>query len=419
MLDRVFKYPGIVVRLRSSLLASSLDALAARLLQRGHSQRGIREYVRAAAHLAYWLEVEQISLSALTEENVASFIQDHLPRCCCPVPSGIPVRKLRCALTHLLIVLRQSGRIPPQPTAPKLPTDILIDAFETYLRSTCGARPSTSIVYIRFVRQFLESKHETGPFHVGAIERRDLVAFIEKKAVRYKPSTAQLAATALRSFLKFLQMRGFCEGWLIEAVPRVPEWTLSRLPKSLTREQLKRLLASFDRTTSIGRRDYAMALCLSQLGLRAREVVQLLLDDIDWRAGTLRIVRNKSRRGNLLPLPPLVGRAIAAYLRRGRPTTNERSVFVRHSPPIGARMHRRTVSTAMYRAFKRAQLDLPSRGAHVLRHTVATLLVQGGATLKEVADLLGHRSLDTTVIYTKVDLPRLAEVALPWPEAHP
>jgi integrase len=129
-------------------------------------------------------------------------------------------------------------------------------------------------------------------------------------------------------------MSGFCEARLIAAVPRVAEWTLSRLPKNLTREQLDRLLASFDRSTSIGRRDYAMTLCLSQLGLRAQEVVQLLFDDIGWRAGTLQIVRYKSRRANLLPLPPLLGRAIAAYLRRGRPTTNERWVFVRHSSQL-------------------------------------------------------------------------------------
>ncbi len=260
-------------------------------------------------------------------------------------------------MTHLLTVLREAERIPQQPTAPKGPVDILSEAFEIHLRSTCGATPSTSSVYTRFVRQFLEGKYGSGPINVRAIKRRDLVSFIEEKAVRYKPSTAQHAATALRSYLRFLQMSGFCEARLIAAVPRVAEWTLSRLPKSLTREQLHRLLASFDRSTSIGRRDYAMTLCLSQLGLRAREVVQLLFDDIDWRAGTLQIVRNKSRRANLLPLPPLIGRAIAAYLRRGRPTTNERWVFVRHTPPIGARMHRRSVSSVTYRAFKRAQLD--------------------------------------------------------------
>lgn len=416
MLDRVFRYPGTVARLRSNVFGGSLDLLAARLHERGHSRRGIREYIRSAAHLGYWLEVEKISLLTLTEQVVTSFIQDHVPRCCCPVPSGASARKLRGAMRHLLTVLRESGRIPPLPTVPKRSVDILIEAFETHLSSTCGASSSTVLVYTRFVHQFLESKYGTAPINVREINRRDLVAFIEEKAVRYKPSTAQLAATALRSFLKFLQMSGFCEAPLVEAVPRVPEWTLSRLPKSLTREQLDRLLASFDRTTSISRRDYAMTLCLSQLGLRASEVVQLSLDDIEWRAGTMRIARNKSRRANLLPLPPLVGRAIAAYLRRGRPTTDERSVFVLHAPPIGARMHRRTVSTVMYRAFKRAQLAPPSKGAHVLRHTAATLMVQGGATLKEVADILGHRSLDTTVIYTKVDLPRLAEVALPWPE---
>lgn len=196
MLDRVFRYPGIVARLRTNVLGSSLDVLAARLRQRGHSRRGIREYIRAAAHLGYWLEVGKISLSTLTEQVVTSFIQDHLPRCCCPVPTGAPARKLPGALRHVLTVLRESRRIPPQPSAPKRSVDILVEAFETHLRSTCGASSSTVRMYTRFVQQFLESKYGTAPIHVRAIKRGDLVAFIEEKAVRYKPRTVQLAATA-------------------------------------------------------------------------------------------------------------------------------------------------------------------------------------------------------------------------------
>ncbi len=159
-----------------------------------------------------------------------------------------------------------------------------------------------------------------------------------------------------------------------------------------------------------------MTLCLAQMGLRAGEVAALSLDDIDWRAGTLRLARAKERRASVLPLPAQVGRALVSYLRNGRPPTRGRQVFVRRRAPRGEPITSSSVSAVVRRAFTRARIDVPIRGAHVLRHTAATRMVRGGASLKEVADILRHRSLDTVMIYTKLDLPTLAEVAQPWPE---
>jgi len=158
-----------------------------------------------------------------------------------------------------------------------------------------------------------------------------------------------------------------------------------------------------------------MALCMSQLGLRSHEVAHLRLDDIDWRAGTIQI-GGKSRRTSVLPLPADVGRAIVAYLRRGRPTTSERFIFIRHFMPAGTAMTAHAIRAAIRKAFARTGYVLPCMGTHVLRHTAATRMVRAGATIKEVADVLRHRCIDTTALYTKVDLPRLAEVAFPWPE---
>jgi integrase len=159
-----------------------------------------------------------------------------------------------------------------------------------------------------------------------------------------------------------------------------------------------------------------MLLCLASLGLRAKEVAELSLDAIDWRAGTLTIATSKARRAHRLPLPATVGRAIAKYLRSGRPVTAVRHVFVRHFPPIGAPLTSAVVTRAVQRAFRRSGLDVASRGAHTLRHTAATAMVRAGVSLKAVADVLRHRSLDTTALYTKVDLPRLREVSRSWPE---
>ena len=221
---------------------------------------------------------------------------------------------------------------------------------------------------------------------------------------------------ALRSFLRFLQMKGLCAARLVNAVPYIPAWKLSGIPNYLTKEQLDELLSSFDRKTPTGRRDYAIAICLARLGLRRKEASQLTLDDIDWRSGSLHIISSKSRRFSSLPLPEDLGKAIVDYLRNGRPPTEERRVFVCHRHRVGAPLKSAAIGTIIRRRFKRIGMKVPSRGTHILRHTVATHMVQQGVNIKEVADFLRHRSLDTAVIYTKVNLPMLLEVALPWPK---
>jgi integrase len=187
----------------------------------------------------------------------------------------------------------------------------------------------------------------------------------------------------------------------------------------MTDEQLRQFLACFDQSTPTGRRDYAMALCQVDLGLRVSEVSMLHLEDIGWRNATLRIDGGKSGRTRELPLIDGVGRAIADYLRNGRPVTTCRRIFVRHTVPVGTAIGTGLIRGMIRRAFSRVEGCAHWKGTHVLRHTAATRLHRHGASLKEVADLLGHRSIDTTTIYTKVDLPTLATVALPWPEDQP
>jgi len=293
--------------------------------------------------------------------------------------------------------------------------DRLLSAFDKHLQSVRGATVQTRREYGRYVHEFLQDSFGKAKVDVAALGAGDLIEFVAERAKHCKPGTAKLIATSLRSFLRFLQMGGLCDARLVAAVPTVPNWKLARLPKTLTSAQLRALLGAFDRRTATGRRDYAMTLFLVQLGLRAGEVAQLALDDIDWRAGTLRIAVGKSRRDSLLPLPVPVARATVAYLRRGRPPTRERRVFVSHRVRVGQPLTSSSVRAAIRRAFERGHACVPSKGTHALRHTAATRMLRAGASLKDLADVLRHRSIDTTAIYAKVDLPRLAAVALPWP----
>lgn len=415
MIARYFTNPAVVSRLRNTVFGSSLDDLAVRLFERGHAANTVRAYLRGAGHLAHWLSAEGIELASITNDTVKVFIEEHLPNCSCPVPFGAPLSGLQAAVHHILVVLRDSGRIAKPPAAALTHVGIIISEFEAHLRKNRGVTNGTCLVYTRYVSEFLLVRYGTGLVSTGDLSRRDLVDFVMQRASRYRPKTTKLMITALRSFLRFWQMKGFCDERLTQSIPTIPNWPLSELPKTLDEEQLATLLGVFDRTTKQGLRDYAIVICLAEMGLRVGEVTNLTLDDFDWRAGTLRIVAGKSRRDSLLPLPNHVGRAIVAYLRRGRPSTPERYVFVRHSIPVGTPLNTGIVRAMIRRKFKAARLRVPSMGSHVLRHTAATRMLRAGANLKELADVLRHRSLDTTVIYAKVDLPRLAMVALPWP----
>ena len=295
--------------------------------------------------------------------------------------------------------------------------DELIDAFQQHLRRTRGTQPDEHRNKARYVRSFIE--------HVGCSDELidvsvftapDVISFIESLVDRYRPTTIRHVSTALRSFFRFLRVEGLRIDRLDEAVPGVVHRRLAGLPRYLDDGQLERVIAGLDRSTSRGQRDRAMILCIARLGLRASEVVRLHLEDIDWRAAVLHVPTRKTGRGALLPLVADVGEAVFEYIEDGRPPTTSRHVFVLHHIRVGDPASLRTVGNAVRVALDRAGVEAPIRGANLLRHTLATRLIRSGASLKEIADLLGHRRLETTQIYAKLDLESLRGVAQPWPE---
>ena len=222
-----------------------------------------------------------------------------------------------------------------------------------------------------------------------------------------------MTVTGLRSLLGFLHLRGLIGGPLADAVPSTASWRLSGLPRALEPEQLKALLDSCDRETAGGRRDYAVLVMLARLGLRAGEVAALGLEDVDWRAGELRIT-GKGRRAERLPLPADVGEAIVAYLQDGRPATaQDRSLIVRVRAPHHA-MTTGGITQIVFAAAGRAGLG--AMHSHRLRHTAATQMLRAGASLEEVGQVLRHRQVLTTATYAKVDRDALRALARPWPE---
>ena len=292
----------------------------------------------------------------------------------------------------------------------------VLAGFDEHLRRTRGVCPGTRRNYARFVRAFLQAVFAGGRVEVADICVRDVVDFVGAATRRYQAGTVELAASALRSFFRFLRAAGLRSDRLEDAVPMVPH-RRAGLPRHLDPGRFEQLIASLDSSSPRGLRDRAIILCMARLGLRASEVTRLRLEDIDWREAVVRVRTRKTGHGALLPLPGVVGAALADYLQHGRPDTRARQVFVLHRLRAGAPISDSIVGRAVDNALRHAGIEAPIRGANLMRHSLATGLLGHGASLSEIADVLGHRSLVTTQIYASVDVAALREVALPWPQA--
>ena len=397
-----------------SPLESHADGYVRHLRDLGYAPRSIRMYLVSVAHFAHWLSAKCVDLVDIDEIKVFRFIDRHLPVCQCTTRVPRLRNNVRPALLHLLNVLRFRGLIAPKMSAD--PQEIVRDLqkFERYLADVRGLTPVTCDTRVNRVRSFLLDRFGSGGIRLNILRRNDVIGFMGRYTANWKPSSKQGMASALRSYFRFKAISGEPTTQLAAAIPRIAQWRLATLPKSLASAEIVRLLQSFDRTCATGKRDYAIARCFVDLGLRTAEVARLELDDVDWQAGTLRIC-GKGRRIDMLPLPPATGKALVDYLQGGRPQSTCRTLFLRHRPPVGMPASRCIIRNAVRFAARRCGLEARVGGPHVLRHSLATQLVRTGATLKEVADVLRHRSLDTTTIYAKVDLPMLSRVAMPWP----
>ncbi|MCP4285764.1 MAG: tyrosine-type recombinase/integrase [Gammaproteobacteria bacterium] len=381
------------------------------LKTRGYCEGTQLNYRSALTHLVRWLSVES-EYRMIDGQTVRAFLQNHLPACHCPPPVFRELRTVRAALNQLLLMQGQD-RLHPPCFKGSVAVEDTIHQFDDFQRDVCGLAEATLLRRRNCVRAFLSSLFSDGPIDPQSITPEALLKFVTDKATDLKPSSVGSLLCALRSYLRFLQFKGESNITLIDAVPSPPNWSLASLPPSLSKTDMDRFWAAFDTTLTNGKRDYAMARCLADLGLRCHEVASMRLDDIDWQNGVLQLYLTKSRRQDQLPLPDITGRAIVDYLRNSRPTTTSQSMFVYHRAPLGQGVAVTTVHSAICSALARA--GLRCTGTHILRHTAATLMVQGGATIKEVADVLRHRSINTTAIYTKVNLPELQRVAMPWP----
>jgi integrase/recombinase XerD len=404
MTDHFLSGPLAGERWRAGALAPHVDAFAKRLLELGYASATRRAKLRLVADFSRWLGRRKLLASDVDGRIVGKYLE----RC-----SG---RGDPRTLGDLLEVLRETAVVPrPRRDSDETQLQRFEREFGQYLAVERGLSQASLKNSLPFVRSFLAHRFGARPVVMDDVRAPDVTRFLLRKLHTVGPSRTKLMVGALRSFFRFLRWRGDIAVDLASSVPKVADWRLSALPKSLQAGEVERLISSCPRETVTGQRDYTLLLLLARLGLRAGEVVAMTLDDVDWDAGQL-TVRGKGGREDRLPIPRDVGQAMATYLRQGRPQDcSTRRFFVRRRAPRRGFASSVAVCTIVRRALERAGIASPRKGAHLLRHSLATEMLRKGASLAEVGEILRHRLVDTTAIYAKVDLVALRALAQPWP----
>lgn len=382
----------------------------AELLEQGYGWTAVAARLRLMAELSSWLTVRGLEPTELTPSLVEEFLaaaraSERAKRWCSPTSER-----------QLLAYLRGLGLVAPPPASVVSdPVERLVAEFVEYLVRERGLAVGTRAVYEyeRTARRFLSGRVDPDGGGLDRLTAGEVTGFVLAECRRRSVRMTRALVTSLRGLLRFLYLEGLTASDLTAAVPSVAGWRGGSLPKALPAEHVAWLLASCDRTTAIGRRDFAILIVLSRLGLRAGEVAALELADVDWRAGEI-VIRGKGDRRERLPLPADVGDALVDYLRHGRPRRNDPHLFLRVRAPLGPlKGGDGGIGMVVRSACERA--GLPPVGVHRLRHTVATEALRAGAPLEEIASLLRHRHHATTAIYAKVDFLRLRELAHRWP----
>ncbi len=411
MTDRFFSNPAALARLHAGPLGPHIDLFASLLSKRGYAKTTACRHLGVVADLSHWLKEQALRVDELDERRLSRF-KEQASR------SRAFVRRARAALPILLEHLREIGVVAEsEASSPDSALDCALHEFSQYLAQQRSLTRTTITVYRREIRDFLGELFGSGPIVPAELSAEDVREYVLRRAQSGGGATARQVASALRSYLRGLRLQGEIDVDLAAAVPALATRP-AKLPESLEPEQTRQLLASCDLRSAKGLRNYAILLLLARLGLRAGEVVAMRLSDFDWSSGEL-IVRGKGMRCDRLPILQDVGEALVAYLRQGRPRCSSPQVFLRLQAPHRGLAQAGSVGSIVRRALERAGLDPRHKGAHLLRHTLATEMLRRGASLRQIAEILRHRSTQTTEIYARVDLDALRDLAQPWPGGSP
>jgi site-specific recombinase XerD len=387
-----------------------VDQFTGHLASLGHTALTVRGYGDAARHFSVWLQRSGVAITHVDGSTCTGFASHH---CQCPGirrSDRVSAKYARRA-NRFVRFLSERGLIKGLTLPERPPMDVRVMQFQQWLRQHRGIADCTISKHGRMVTRLLVALGPDPARYTAASIRQAVLDEVRDTSAAH----AKTMTTALRGYLRFLGASSACRPELMHAVPTIPQWRLSALPRYLPAGDVERMIASCDTSKPHGVRDRAILLLLSRLGLRAGDVLELRLGHICWANGTLRVC-GKGRREVCLPLPQDAGDALLDYICRARPDSNSDVVFLRSSAPYRCFAGSSTISSLVRLALARAGIsDPPSRGANLLRHSAATSMLRAGATLDTIGAVLRHRSATTTAHYAKVDIPMLLQVAQPWP----
>jgi site-specific recombinase XerD len=414
MFEQYYDSATRIRSLRNSACGSLLESFSEALCQVHYCVSRVRSHIRAAEHFIHFANRKDVAIAEVNEQLVEQF-RDHQARCrCVQFRRTEPFSQVfgaRLFLKHL----RDTGVVTSaivEPVRDVAAEPVLLTTFRQWMREQRGTSGKTLHDYCVPLRAFLELVGEN-PLHFNA---RRLREFVMRASRHCSQRGIQTYTTAIRAFIRFLVAEGRCAAGLEAAIPVFVHWRLASLPQYLQPDEVERVIDSCDTATSSGKRDRAILLLLARLGLRAGDIIRLRLGDIDWNEASVRVC-GKGHRETRMPLTNEVGKAIVSYLKKGRPPTNSDVLFVRCVAAFHPLSSHTSVSKMVAKRMYRAGVKRPSRGAaHLLRHSVATSLLRQGVSLQDIAAILRHRSIETTQIYAKVDIPALRQVIQAWPE---
>ncbi len=374
--------------------------------EQGYAAESLYEQVHVLKLFDRWLKRTGREVGHLNESVACEYLQRALK-------SGYGRNAGASTLRRLLKMLRRMG-VTPEAKAPRLnPAEQLVHAYQRFLVDERNLAPHSVVPRRLTASRFLSETFRGGRLKLSKLRAPDITAFVRRHARDHGTGYARHLTAGMRLFLRYLLYKGLIATDLSLAVPAVARWSLSDLPKHLSAAQVRQVLRRCDRNTPIARRNYAILVLLARLGLRASEVARLNLDDINWENGLVTVC-GKGRWAQL-PMPADVTRAIAGYLRHDRPRCESRRLFIRDYAPIGGFSGGGAISGIVGDAVVKAGVKSPRKGAHLMRHSLATDMLRKGASLDEIGEVLRHRNSDTTAIYAKVALDALRALALPWP----
>lgn len=409
MLTTYFKHPFTLRKLRSGPAGPYLDDFASQLTQAGYCRDRIRANLRGAGVFSTWAARAGLTIETLDSLALEQFGQ------CLHSQGRLRYRRREYSNTFLgarhFVGFLQARGVVPTP-APAVEPELLT-AFCHWMHTQRGVTETTLSGYRSALRRLLDALGEDPEYYTA----KQLRGFVLDRTRGHKTSQARTTVTVLRMFLRFLIAQGRCAPELLIAIPTIAGWRRSSLPSYLSAEEIERVIDTCDCTTAIGVRDRAVLLLLARLGLRAGDVAALQLNDIDWEQGLFRVA-GKNRRQTALPLPQDVGEALLHYLTNHRPSVDTSHAFITVIAPF-VPFSRWVVSTITARALRLAQIDAPSYGAHLLRHSAATAMLRQGTSMEAIGAVLRHASIETTHVYTKVDVDLLDQVIMPWLEVEP